>query len=119
MQLRESFRRFHFTKFLNFRRREAEFCAEQGITYERVCAKARKLCTTRQRFHILAGATVRSVSTACFSRMLETDMPVCPFCDSGAVPTVLHVAWDLLMDLLNGLVLVRGSCTTTMAAKVL
>ena len=92
VQLRESFRRFHFTKFLNSRRREAEFCAEQGITYERVCAKARKLCT---------------------------DMPVCPFCDSGAVPTVLHVAWDLLMDLLNWLVLVRGSCTTTMAAKVL
>lgn len=60
VQLRESFRRFHFTKLPNSRRREA-----------------RKLCTTPQRFHILAGATVRSVSTACFSRMLETDIGQC------------------------------------------
>ena len=90
--LRQSFRRYHFSAFMRSNRREARFCNQQGgVSYtERQCAQARRMASSRPRFHVLSGATV---SSAALSQMKREAMPRCPFCHTDTAPTLIHVAW--------------------------
>ena len=91
--LRESFRRSHFERFLKSSRREATFYNAQGVRYnEEKCRLARKVCQSRKAFHLMSGATV---SPAAFAAMKRAAVPRrCPWCGAEYVPTAQHVAWE-------------------------
>ena len=91
--LRESMRIYYFQQFLQWGRREAEECSQNGVTYlEARCTKAPKMCNSQKRFTVLAGGTI---SPAAISIMRGLDAPsVCPWCGEQQVPTLEHVAWQ-------------------------
>ena len=91
--LRESMRIYYFQQFLQWGRREAEECSQNGVTYlEARCTKAPKMCNSQKRFTVLAGGTI---SPAAISIMRGLDAPsVCPWCGEQQVPTLEHDAWQ-------------------------
>lgn len=91
--LRESMRIYYFQQFLQWGRREAEECSQNGVTYlEARCTKAPKMCNSQKRFTVLAGGMI---SPAAISIMRGLDAPsMCPWCGEQQVPTLEHVAWQ-------------------------
>ena len=70
-----------------------ESYAGAGVTYQAArCAKARKLCTSKNKFAVMSGG---SISPAAYSVMKGEPLPnTCPWCQGSHVPTAEHVAWN-------------------------
>ena len=97
---RESFRQWHFRRWLSKARRDSRECAAAGTRYnEATCQIARRWAAhCRQSFMVLSGSTV---SPAAFDVMKHRAVQDCCFCANSACDkderpkaTMQHLLWE-------------------------
>ena len=88
-QLRESWRHAMFNCFMTEDRRDAALCRAGFVEYDEGVARAKRFCTTFQRFQVLSGATL---SPAARNRWDGPDPGTCSKCGGGPA-TMDHLLW--------------------------